>query len=67
MFSVFGSVMFNFGAVLIWATSKSFLPNVPALRIAFGALSGVCLCAMGKEYLEYVDANCKDVSKDKEQ
>jgi len=55
VYSLFGAVVFNFGTVLVWATTKSLLPRNDALRTVFGLLSGVALFVAGKHYLGYVD------------
>jgi len=55
VYSIFGSVMFNFGTVLFWATTKTLLPRNDPVRTLFGLLSGVALFAIGKRYLDYID------------
>ncbi|XP_076449422.1 uncharacterized protein LOC143285866 [Babylonia areolata] len=58
LYSVFGSFLFNFGSVLFWATSKTFLPAKPGLLAMFGLASGFVLLYVGKEYVDYIDS-CK--------
>jgi hypothetical protein len=60
MYSVFGTLVFNFGSVLMWATTKSLMPENSAVRVLFGLVSGVGMILMGKEYLAYVDSKCDD-------
>jgi len=55
MFSVVGAVIFNFGTVLFWATTKTLLPRSDFLRTVFGLVSGVAFLAAGRRYLQYVD------------
>ena len=55
LYSVYGSVIFNFGAVLFWATSKAILPKCSTLRSIVGIGSGLVLLLVGKKYLNYVD------------
>lgn len=55
IFSVFGAVIFNFGTVLVWATTKTVLPHHDLLGTAFGVGSGLLLIAIGREYLKFVD------------
>jgi len=55
MYSVFGSVIFNFGGVLVLATAKSLLP-CQSLRAGFGIVAGLIFLYIGKSYLDMVDA-----------
>ncbi|CAH1793915.1 unnamed protein product, partial [Owenia fusiformis] len=56
LFSVFGSAMFNFAVVLMWASAKQVvLPDKPAIKTLFGLVSGATMLAIGREYLKYVD------------
>ena len=54
-FSVYGAVLFNFGTVLFWATTKSLLPGCPYMRSTFGVGAAVLFYYIGKEYLDWVD------------
>lgn len=56
MYSVYSSVLFNFGSVLIWATTKAILPKNPWMRGVFGVLTSICLVAIGRDYLIYIDS-----------
>ncbi len=55
MYSVYTSVLFNFGCTLFWSTTKIILPRNFWIRGLFGILTSVCLLAIGREYLLYVD------------
>ena len=66
MFSVFGSVIFNFGSVLVWATTNNILPKCSHMRFFFGVISGVTLYAIGHEYLRFVDSKCMEKHKEEE-
>ncbi|XP_019620028.1 PREDICTED: uncharacterized protein LOC109466711 [Branchiostoma belcheri] len=57
--SVYGSAMFNFGSILLWATVKEIIPENAVLRVGFGVLSSVFFLMVGKKYLDHVDANLK--------
>jgi hypothetical protein len=54
-YSIFGAVLFNFGTVLFWATTKTLLPRNDILRSLFGLLSGAAFFYVGQRYLKYVD------------
>lgn len=59
MFSVYGSVMFNFGSILLWATTKTVLQNFANpwwIKSLFALCSAVGLLIIGSEYIKYVDA-----------
>jgi len=56
VYSVFGSAIFNFGSVLLWAIAKKLLPRNDIARIAFGLSSGLCFLSVGHEYLKFVDS-----------
>lgn len=58
LYSALGSVIFNFGSVLLWATGKAVLPSHPPTRVAFGALSGLAFLSLGYSYFRFVDALC---------
>ena len=55
MYSVFGSVIFNFGSVLVFATSKSLLP-CESLRAVVGVTTALVFLYIGKSYLDMVDS-----------
>ena len=55
-FSVFGAVIFNFGTLLFWATTKAaILPNNTTLRSIVGIGSGCAFLYLGHRYLKFVD------------
>ncbi|XP_076365608.1 uncharacterized protein LOC143254388 [Tachypleus tridentatus] len=47
MYSVYGALVFNFSSVLLWAVTKTLMPD--------NSLS-LCMLTIGKEYLNYVDS-----------
>ncbi|XP_013393478.1 uncharacterized protein LOC106161154 [Lingula anatina] len=55
-YSVFGSVIFNFGSVLLWGYSKLILPDNTAVRVLFGLSTAVALVAVGMDYIKFVDS-----------
>jgi uncharacterized membrane protein len=55
-FSVFGSVIFTFGSVLLWAVFRSALPQNVALCSLIGLSSGITLIGVGQNYLNFVDS-----------
>lgn len=56
VYAASGAVLFNFGAVLLWATAKVLLPESDALHVCFGIASGVALLYTGHQYLEFIDS-----------
>ncbi|XP_063445599.1 uncharacterized protein [Mytilus edulis] len=56
MYSVFGTCIFNFGSVLLWATAKHVVPDVPVFRTLLGLASGAGLLYVGKRYLEHLNS-----------
>ena len=61
MYSVYTASLLNFGSVLLWALTKSILPKSLLVRTLFGALTSLCLLAVGKEYVAYLDFLAADV------
>lgn len=61
LYSIFGSVLFNFGSCMIWGLGKSVLPTSPLARMVFGIASSCLLLYMGQDYLQYVDNKCSDL------
>ncbi|XP_023239878.1 uncharacterized protein LOC111638404 [Centruroides sculpturatus] len=55
MYSVYGALLFNFGSVLLWAVTKTLLPESNILRTIFALSSSFCMLTIGKEYLDFVD------------
>jgi hypothetical protein len=55
-FSTFGSLMFTFGSVLLWAVLRSVLPHNVTLCSLIGISSGVTLIRVGQNYLDFVDS-----------
>ncbi|PNF30593.1 hypothetical protein B7P43_G06133 [Cryptotermes secundus] len=55
-YSTFGSLMFTFGSVLLWAVLRSVLPHNVTLCSLIGLSSGVTLIRVGQNYLDFVDS-----------
>lgn len=55
MFSAFGSVIFNFGSILFFATTKALLPDNNWLRIFFSMIASYGFLTIAKEYIDYVN------------
>ena len=55
MYSVFGTCIFNFGSVLLWATSKHVVPDAPIFRGLLGLASGGGLLYIAKRYLDHLN------------
>jgi hypothetical protein len=55
-FSAFGSLLFTFGSVLLWAVLRSVLPHNTAVCSLAGVSSGIVLIQVGQSYLEFVDS-----------
>lgn len=55
MYSVYGALLFNFGSVLLWAVTKTLLPESNIVRTIFALSSSFCMLTIGKEYLDFVD------------
>uniref|UniRef100_A0A0K8RIU7 Uncharacterized protein n=1 Tax=Ixodes ricinus TaxID=34613 RepID=A0A0K8RIU7_IXORI len=56
MYSAYQAVLFNFGSVLLWAVTKSLLPQSHLVRSIFAVSTSACLLTIGKEYLDFLDA-----------
>jgi hypothetical protein len=55
MYSVYGAVLLNFGSILLWATTKSLVPDLPSIRCFLALTSSIGLLTIGREYLQFVD------------
>ena len=60
-YSVFGSVMFNFGSTLLWAWESSLIPHSPVGRSIIGLMSGGVLLFAAQDYLQHVDNSCSEI------
>lgn len=60
MYSVYGSLVFNFGSVLLWAVTKALLPDSKVLRTIFALSTSICMLTIGKEYIDFVDSKTKN-------
>ncbi|XP_065160512.1 uncharacterized protein [Atheta coriaria] len=56
LYSVFGSVTFSLGSVLIWAILRSVVPQNVALCTVCGVGSGLALLKIGRNYVEHIDS-----------
>ncbi|VDO97429.1 unnamed protein product [Soboliphyme baturini] len=56
IYSVFTTILFNFGSVLFWATAKAVLPKNGAARMLFGVFTSFCFLAVGKDYCMYINS-----------
>lgn len=56
MYSVYNTVLFNLGSVLIWALVKNVLPHNGVVRSCFAVGSSYTMLNLGMEYLEHVDS-----------
>ena len=64
-YSVFGAVIYNFGTLLFWATTKAaILPNNATLRSIVGIGSGCAFLFLGHHYLKFVDTQVGNVLKE---
>ena len=59
-FCVFGSVMFNFGTLLLLATFKNLVYDNDWFRVAVGTLATGGLLYTGKKYLKFIDEKAVD-------
>ncbi|GAB6028523.1 hypothetical protein CHUAL_002672 [Chamberlinius hualienensis] len=59
MYGIYGSLLFNFGSVLIWAVTKAILPEDNIIRSILGLSSTLCLVLIGREYIHHVDRLCE--------
>lgn len=63
IYSIYGSVLFNFGSILLWATTSSIIPTKSVLARTFFAISSsLALLLIGHEYMSFIDYRCKDKS-----
>lgn len=56
IYTVFGTCMFNFGSLLLWACAKSVVPDVPFFRGLLGLASGAGLLYVGKNYMDHLNS-----------
>lgn len=55
IYSAYGAILFNFGSILLWATTKSLLPKSPFIRVLLALTSSFGLLTIGKQYIEFID------------
>ncbi|CAK9296393.1 unnamed protein product [Gordionus sp. m RMFG-2023] len=58
-YTLLGTVMFNFGSILLCATSRVVMPEEPYTRFIAGAILGAGFLYFGRKYVLYLD-NSKD-------
>ncbi|XP_075217722.1 uncharacterized protein LOC142322485 [Lycorma delicatula] len=63
MYCTYGSVLFSFGSVLLWALLRSILPNNKTVATILGLVSGFTLTAVGKECLDFIDSKASKTTK----
>ena len=51
--------MFNFGSILFWVYTKSYLPDNSFIMFIYGLLSGAGLLFIAERYLNEIDLNSK--------
>lgn len=56
LWSAFGSWMFNFGSLLLWAICKETLPENKFLRAVLAVSSSAALIYVARDYLQAVDS-----------
>jgi hypothetical protein len=56
LYSVFTSLMFNLGSILLWCLSKIYLPDNNAIRISYGLASSMALLYIAKSYFNHIDS-----------
>uniref|UniRef100_A0A1B6DNG9 Uncharacterized protein n=1 Tax=Clastoptera arizonana TaxID=38151 RepID=A0A1B6DNG9_9HEMI len=56
LYSGYGSLLFTFGSVLLWAVLRSVLPENKNVNTIIGIASGISLVAFGKEFLDFADS-----------
>ena len=54
-YSLFGSVAFNFGSILFWTFTKTYLPENELIYSVFGYASGLAFLSIARSYFEMVD------------
>ncbi len=55
LYSTMGSVMFNFGSILIWSLSRVYLPENTTFLIFYGYLSSFTLISIARSYIHILD------------
>lgn len=64
IYSIYGAVLFNFGSILLWATTSSIIPTESAFARTFIAISSsVALLLIGHEYMSHIDYRCRERDK----
>jgi len=56
IYSVYSTVLFNFGSILFWSAVADVLPRQNWIRVSFGILTSVCFLSVGREYLSFIDS-----------
>ena len=54
-FSLFGSVMFNFGSILFWMISKAYLPDDQFLLFNYGIMTGLTMLYTARMYFDSIE------------
>ncbi|XP_018901217.1 uncharacterized protein [Bemisia tabaci] len=56
LYSAYGSLVFSFGSVLIWAVLSRLFPGSKCVATMVGVGAGLTLTIVGKEYLDHIDS-----------
>ena len=58
-YAAFSAIFFNFGSILIWMLSKTYLPDNRIILLAYGIISGMGLLYTATSYAEILDRYTK--------
>ncbi|GFR80670.1 hypothetical protein ElyMa_005904400 [Elysia marginata] len=61
LYSVLGSVLFNFGSCMVWGLGRALFQAHPNGCRAFGLVSSCLLLYAAQDYLQYVDDRCSEI------
>jgi len=61
LYSVYVTVLMNFGSVLFWSAVSDVLPRQKWVRLSFGVLTSICFLSVGREYVSYIDSLSREV------
>lgn len=54
-YCVFSSIMFNFGSILFWMLSKTYLPENETLLLLYGFITGTVFLNTARNYIKSID------------
>ncbi|GFN81967.1 hypothetical protein PoB_000847300 [Plakobranchus ocellatus] len=61
LYSVLGSVLFNFGSCMVWGLGRALFHAYPNGCRAFGMISSCLLLYVAQDYLQCVDDRCSEL------